>query len=80
MVVRELQSKCFDSRRVDIFYSPAERDTTMFYDAAWDNNEEVDDWETDTDAINTENIRSGKSAAEALGTITNAAAAQQVRQ
>ena len=51
----------------------------MFYDPAYDDNEEVDDWETDTDAINTETITSGKSAVEVLGTITNAAAAQQVR-
>ena len=50
----------------------------MFYDPAYDDNEEVDDWETDTDAINTETITSGKSAVEVLGTITNAAAAQQV--
>ena len=39
----------------------------MFYSSAWDNEDDVDDWDTDTDAINTENIRSGKSAAESLG-------------
>ena len=51
----------------------------MFYSGAWDKDDEVDDWDTDTDAINTENIRSGASAAEKLeGRITNAAEAAAV--
>ena len=53
----------------------------MFYSSAWDNEDDVDDWDTDTDAINTENIRSGKSAAESLGGSVplNAAEAAKVR-
>jgi hypothetical protein len=51
----------------------------MFYAAGWDGGEEVDDWETDTDAINTETITSGKSAVEVLGTVTTAAEAAKVR-
>ena len=50
----------------------------MFYASGWDDDNEVDDWDTDTDAINTENIRSGKSAADALGGVLNAADAAAV--
>jgi len=47
----------------------------MFYAKGWEEDDDVDDWDTDTDAINTENIRSGKSAAESLGGVLNAAEA-----
>lgn len=45
----------------------------MFYASGWEEDADADDWDTDTDAINTENIRSGKSAAESLGGTLNAA-------
>ena len=52
----------------------------MFYASNWDDaDDDADDWDTDTDAVNTENIRSGKSAAESLGgTVLNAADAAKV--
>jgi len=50
----------------------------MFYAKGWEEDDDVDDWDTDTDAINTENIRSGKSAAESLGGVLNAAEAAAV--